>query len=1355
METFLEGILHIKSFIFLLALPCAAAITSVRITDVTHIEAVLRFVPPGPGTCTIRVSPNATLTPLIHDVDPTLFTNADKDNRNGAQGRERTFVIGSGGIGARYAVLSSGGVSTSRAMEANLNHYGDISCPTPAGGTDTLTFNFRTANIVVGDTFPGTPMPIDPARLGDAAWPAPPWTGTGSVIDPLTGVKISRFRNMNEHLKALTASAFQYAYDGAGGWTNKTNAFVDDTALATVASSDPLRLYTTYIFDKGHSSMLGLTLRIHGFRDASGTTTEACLSIDGFTCFGPWVAFTLPIGALGATVDVGDLLPVDNVSSVAAMFGGWLSANQKLPTQNDTSSRNGTGSNVGAVLTLYSSNYTGAFDPRWTTGTRIVYNGVEYTVASVTSASEITLNTAPPANYTNAAWTSATFGFMIRRSSGTGTVSIDSAVFYAHTFGTYNTNKGSGSIEPCGAKKVPQGWRVGAPGGATGLNYNAATNTAPIKITFTSTANVVVGHTLKVRDVPGNVAANGTWPIGSVNQIAGGTEVTLTGSDGTASGVFPSDATGTFAVSYGGGGIAWDVAASKGQLCSTVDGDGNYNFHWIDTAADPVDIRYQGIWPNRAYDFDSDPDGFPIGYELRTVAGKQELFKGRYIANWKYGMFQDVGTNFVAGSFNDAVGAQFAMASVTPSPNTFTDLAIAFDSTMTNIGFALNTIPKPSVLTFLGGETGTSQNGMGIMGVWNTGTNSMTAIMNTWKNANARWCGLHTFLPWPGADFINWVPYEAIGDDGFGNFGSYNGPYQMVSASGSLNNTTDIGDCATKLAAIGQPNPLGITGTQCSTVVVVSAQPITPAGATPPNDTRNNMAIRVGDSFSVRTATGAPGNSGAFNGERVLLLGKSGTTLVVQRAVETTPIINQGTGFKLNAFCNILPRWWDYTSAPHGETGTDLYSQNLSGNFVDLPMQTGSHILGRSSLFVNDSGGVMAGYLNPAFTCSDPAAVPNNAYYATRSYPWPNHVAAPTTAYGCVKGNPAFDDANNSNFQGQFAEKHPSSVPNKLSGTDGSFTDSRPYLTYFAWQQTRSQLGTYVWKVTNYQQSTGLFDEKRNKLFVALGAKTAYDVSAPGFILPDTIPYNYTYCLTHVAGECRAGSVAGDVYVNVPNVAKQPLGLLVEAGPGTYQCSGKEGDETFNDICVGIQGTYADATVQYPVVHDPYNSGARILTYALAAPRSTGGLWSAPNFPDGDYQVNWTMIANGANRMSMLIKIPPYQGIQRGTNRNSWIPIPVKLATVPSGTSTVTVEYGYNPSFECATRHEICVAVNNTISAAPYYYASDTYTRLSCASGCTPVIPALSQRLMWYWVKYWNGSNALLHTSDVNVMATP
>ena len=1369
-----------KKLLFFLALPVFGAISNVRVTDSTNIEFIIRYISPSVGVCTWEVSESPTYIPLVNDVDPVQFVNANRDDRNGAQaGRERVFIVGGAGKGIRYAPIATGGAYSgfpvSRANQTNTLFYYRGTCPNLAGGNDLVTGTARTANIVTGDTF-SAPWPIDPARPGASAWPFLDWNANVGVIDPVTGVFVQRFIAMNAQRSSYDMANVNAAkaFDASGNWTSIANATgATDGTLAsfTGATNNPLFVTFNTATPTLQAQLIGVTVYVTGGRDSVGTTAEICWVVNGATCYGPYIPILGLVTTGVGQVTVGDQntdatypgngAPSPGLGGVgsyqnASMMAAWLGFGQDLPNKYSTSQRTGYADNVGPILTLRA--YGAAFDPAWTTGTHITYGGNPYTVLTVQSGTEITLSSTPATNTTGTAWASDNLGFFIRKSSAGGTINIDSVVLKKSNYNSQVTNGGSGGSKQCSSKRYPQGWRIGGP---VGTNYNAATNTAPIVMMTTTPNDYSTGNVIVQANVPNNTAANGTWTI---TRLTAST-YSLNGSDGTASGVFPRDDAGDFHVYYYGGGVTWKVNAPTGYTCGIASGDSTGQSFWINPDTTPATVAYLGPayinnvglgWLNGAFPGGSSDETGMIStiYSQVKIAGSPTVIKGFGMGQQNLGLNQNAGNDTVPGGNYLTNNTSWSIYAA--SPNGMSDKLALFDPAATGLEVSLLRTPKVGKIAF-SANLGI-QNSVGWIGIYDVATASVVALMNTWKNANGRWGGLHTALAWEGADFYSWVPYELLGYywDGSNNIKmDYDGPYRMQVTSGAIPATAT--DCATQFSALGIANPLNMTGNNCTTITVSSTIPIMPSTFIPANDTLGNLGIRIGDQVRVFTASGGPFGLGlpdpvAPNGEIMTISGISGTSLIFNRSIPSAHI----TGAFLHMFANVLPRWWDWVNAPHGETGTDLYSQNLNGNFVDPAFANESHYFTRNALSVADVADPTAGgTIHPQFTCASGSVT---ASYSFRNYPWPNHVTAPDSAYGCVAGNPLFNNSYG-NGMGDYLEKHPSPVDNLA--INPSFFDARPYATGVDWQQNVTKVGTYIYKVTGYNQFSS-FDEKNNSIYVPIGHRTARDVSGPGVVLADTAAANYTYVLAHVAGEGWPGSAVGDVYINAPFVAKVPIGGSPQgARDGTYSCNAKNetfSDNELNDACVGIKAPYGDYIVQYSIIHDPFNTGARRISNGFHMVRGTDSLWNTPVLPDGNWAI--TMVSRGeqggGKQMMKLIKIPPSPGIQRGINRGSWIPITQQVPKGPSGTATVTLEYGYNAQYECSTRKEACISVTaQGIPANSYNYASDSYTKLPCASGCTITAAANSQRLMWSRIHYWDAGGNNIFTTPPRIDATP
>src|SRR6185295_7995414 len=143
--------------VFLLSSPAFAAISNVRVSDVTNTQAAIRYVAPTSSACSVEVSESATYTPLVPDVDPALFTNADLDSRDPLlqHGLERVFLVGH-----RATEVDLNGKLTSRAAQKNTQHYYRITC-----GGDTAAGTFHTSELAAGGAYndPVTVLPSSPA----------------------------------------------------------------------------------------------------------------------------------------------------------------------------------------------------------------------------------------------------------------------------------------------------------------------------------------------------------------------------------------------------------------------------------------------------------------------------------------------------------------------------------------------------------------------------------------------------------------------------------------------------------------------------------------------------------------------------------------------------------------------------------------------------------------------------------------------------------------------------------------------------------------------------------------------------------------------------------------------------------------------------------------------------------------------------------------------------------------------------------------------------------------------------------------------------------------------------------------
>ena len=259
------------------------------------------------------------------------------------------------------------------------------------------------------------------------------------------------------------------------------------------------------------------------------------------------------------------------------------------------------------------------------------------------------------------------------------------------------------------------------------------------------------------------------------------------------------------------------------------------------------------------------------------------------------------------------------------------------------------------------------------------------------------------------------------------------------------------------------------------------------------------------------------------------------------------------------------------------------------------------------------------------------------------------------------------------------------------------------------------------------------------------------DVSGPGSAIASDASGSYEFCVALKSGECRPDSGAGDVYVNAPFVSKPYCdypGIAVQA------------DDT-NAICIGPQGPYTGAIVQFGNMRqDAAGAVSRRLGTALSRWNQFSVFWNTSTTTTGELAFSQVRWLDGVRHEDILTVLPPYPASD-SIARNTFIPIAVKIPA-QGAANEVIVEFGYaengDPAgFFCTSRQETCVATSSGVDpASPFHFGqSETYSGVSCASGCTVAIPALSQRVLYYRWKQRDGVGNVVAVSDTQAIVTP
>ena len=267
---------------------------------------------------------------------------------------------------------------------------------------------------------------------------------------------------------------------------------------------------------------------------------------------------------------------------------------------------------------------------------------------------------------------------------------------------------------------------------------------------------------------------------------------------------------------------------------------------------------------------------------------------------------------------------------------------------------------------------------------------------------------------------------------------------------------------------------------------------------------------------------------------------------------------------------------------------------------------------------------------------------------------------------------------------------------------------------------------------------------KQLATIAATGGSSLLDISGPGSLLSDQASDSYKYCVANVAGECRAGSMPGDILINAPNVKY-------------LYCTGGDGPNPGNlDLCVGNVGSWAQGMTQVYLGASPADSVShtRVVTHGLAGIKNMFYYSTAKSLPDASWALFNVGVAIGkpTDQVNVwMAKLPPLVA-QDTVDRSTFIRAPIAIAA-PQGQyiASAAIEFGYAEQGEpsqhyCTSRREACVAVSAAVNdAVPFYFEqTENHTRMPCATSCAITLPVLPAHVAYYQVKFYDAQGALV-----------
>lgn len=1322
---------------------CFGAIGDLHVIGTTATQAVIGYTAPDQNPCIIQVSESSSLSPLVHDTDPAIFAGSGQDNRPGnlSSGPTRLAVIGKRSAELVTAGPYAGVRHFSRALQAYTPHFGRVQC-----GTDSATFTFKTTNIPVGSTY-ADPWLQDATHPGDQPWPESiGGLAPESFVDPLTGVLLHRIGLRGQNWGYWSKMPFGTAYnqgqmpcDSAGPWADPCSVLTDDAASATTGNSTAWLVIRAPMTngnawnggygraDYGQSwSLDQLAVTFKGYVNSpapANRQVDVCLSLNGgASCASQIQTITLGSQAKGAAQIAGqadttrygilpwllDTTPRFNVQESSPHSGR---ADVLMPTSHRAMRREELAAHPAASTDpagvvswdaghLFSLYWIDGGNGRIRLSTKddacitppAATTSQEFVISSFADGKHLSISGAPPVG-ANLYWCANNFAVMVRRHQAP-TDSSTVSLQYAGMAAVESTSPSypdNGTSTAC-FNKLVQGGFFCLYGGLYWIDPAAA-------------HSVYYGYMLAASDGVTNAWRNiGVIPSGEsamIDQTASDFTFYAIGADPSGGG--PLVVRGEFnpatiaqpSTPYGNGSQIGNATVKGATAYSIAYSNGLTFTNLTPQVSASQSIVHQMAAFDPTFNVAKFSTG-PNGWNCNSAAVSTGVF---YFFCFSLGGDSPAWIfAFSTGDGNPAHAGQPGGPRIVGAMNTFDTPAAPVSATQTAAtGRSLHGVVET-------GETGWVQIQMNPYPPINT--SNIQSIPAT--SAACSTLGIQG-----GGECIEIAinSYTAAGVTGYEPYlTGQNRQFQFTGAPGELR-TTQLGDTAC-VAAITVAN---CNWSSRANEFMTLAQK---------NADGRWIFRRNGYGAQVAIPKGPVALTWISNQWRVP---PGGATANGSLAAYWNPLAGCGGSPDPRGSC--LMQDSNNTSG-HGEwrDGGEAVATNVPSwvqPMFDWPTAYQTAV------------GSVPGIFDLPFANVTPDKA-KGVYYTSANPPFAG-------VFGIPRG---FDAGAHPNAAGANASAYESLRAFDNTPVQGGGFD--PPFTLLSGQLYAATPGTVTGPDDIFGSGrVASLNRKRMATGASCGSHPLIDLSGPGSSIATAASGSYTYCVVRTKGECATGSTVGQIYVNCPGVVWNRC-----AGSGIH---GGTPLGVGNDICVANVGAAANAVRQFSLDHNDYTGAfTRSLVSATSRLRMVTGFENNRMLPDNSWLLFRAEWLNYSREEMWMAKIPPYpkpDSIDRGT----FVPMVLDLKP-PAGVNVdnAIVEFGYTEyAGNCTSRRDPCQANAATIGSPPFQFASENPGGMPCSSGCTIALPAISQRVLYYQVKYRDKSNHTLAASPSQATTVP